>query len=108
MNDVVFAAFLENVGGGLSTALMYQALQTNTKFAEVTSPLKGDIIISPNGYSNGQLPNGHVGVMGDNDQIMSNNSANGTWDIHYTLASWKARYVTLGGFPMKYYRRMFM
>ena len=54
------------------------------------------------------MPNGHVGIMGDNGQIMSNNSNNGLWDIHFTLASWKARYVDQGGFPMVYYRRMFM
>lgn len=108
VNDVCFAAFLENVGGGLSTALMYRALQTSSKFAEVTTPLKGDIIISPTGYGNGQLSNGHVGIVGDNGQIMSNNSNNGLWDIHYTLASWKSRYATLGGFPVKYFRRMFM
>src|ERR1700710_3343482 len=93
VNDVVFAAFLENAGGGLSTALMFKALQTNTKFAEVSKPIKGDIVISPTGYGNGSLLNGHVGIVGDNNQIMSNNSANGLWDIHYTLASWRARYV---------------
>jgi hypothetical protein len=49
-----------------------------------------------------------VGIMGDNGQIMSNNSATGLWDIHFTLPSWKARYVDHGGFPMVYYRRMFM
>jgi Bacteriophage peptidoglycan hydrolase len=108
VNDVVFAAFLENVGGGLSTASMYQALQSNTKFAEVSSPLKGDIVISPTGTGNGQLSNGHVGIVGDNNQIMSNNSENGIWDIHYTVASWRARYVSFGAMPMKYYRRMFM
>jgi hypothetical protein len=92
VNDVVLAAFGEFVGGDLSTARMFAALQTNRKFAEVSSPIKGDIIISPSGYGNGNLSNGHVGIVGDSNQIMSNNSANGIWDIHYSLASWKARY----------------
>src|SRR3954462_12894985 len=59
-------------------------------------PPSGDIVISPTGYGNGSMPNGHVGIIGDNGQIMSNNSATGLWDIHFTLASWKARYVDQG------------
>jgi hypothetical protein len=39
---------------------------------------------------------------------MSNNSDTGRWDIHYTLATWKARYVDIGGFPLVYFRRMFL
>lgn len=108
VNSVVFKAFGDYAGGDLSTARMYSALKNNMKFAEVSSPIKGDIIISPTGYGNGQLSNGHVGIVGDSYGIMSNNSANGIWDIHYTLTTWKARYAVLGGFPVKFYRRMFM
>ena len=108
VNNVVFKAFGDYAGGDLSTARMYLAIQNNWKFAQVTTPIKGDIIISPTGYGNGSMPNGHTGIMGDNGQIMSNNSDTGIWDIHYNLASWKARYVDQGGFPQIYFRRMFM
>jgi hypothetical protein len=108
VNEIVFRALGDYAGGDLSTTRMYLALPNNKKFAKVTSPIKGDIVLPPTGYGNGSMPNGHVGIMGDNGRIMSNNSNNGPWDIHFTLASWKARYVDQGGFPMVYYRRIFM
>jgi hypothetical protein len=39
---------------------MYLALPNNKKLAKVTSPIKGDIVMSPTGYGNGYVSNGHV------------------------------------------------
>jgi hypothetical protein len=95
VNEVVFKAFNDYAGGDLSTTRMYLALANNKKFAKVTSPLGRHRHLTYR-CGNGSMPNGHVGIIGDNGQIMSNNSATGLWDIHFTLASWKARYVDQG------------
>lgn len=108
VNEVVFAAFGDYAGGDLSTARMYLSIQNNAKFVRVDTPIQGDILISPTGYGNGKLANGHTGIVGANGVIMSNNSANGLWQENYTLRTWKERYVDLGGFPMAYFRRVFM
>jgi hypothetical protein len=108
VNEVVFDAFGDYAGGDLSTARLYLSIQNNSKFVQITSPVQGDIIVSPTGYGNGSLPNGHVGIVGANGVIMSNTSATGLWSQNYTLSSWKKRYADLGGFPVFYFRRLFM
>jgi hypothetical protein len=61
VNEIVFRAFNDYEGGDLSTNRMYLALPNNKKLAKVTSPIKGDIVMSPTGYGNGYVSNGHVG-----------------------------------------------
>lgn len=91
----------------LGTYGLFLALQGAPEFVEVTSPIRGDIIVSPTGLGgqNG-ITNGHVGIVGNNNLVMSNNSTTGLWDVHYTLDSWRQRYQVLGGYPVKFFRRI--
>ncbi|MEK7662406.1 MAG: hypothetical protein AAB355_02865 [Patescibacteria group bacterium] len=109
LNAVCEAAWGEPIGGGVSTYRMYYALLNHKKFVEVTSPLAGDIILSPTGIGGGKngIKNGHTGIVSSNGKIMSNNSDNGLWQEKYDLWSWRYRYVQLGEYKMLYYRRIF-
>lgn len=106
MNNIHLTAFEFPIGGDMSTKQMYKALAMTTYFVNVTTPERGDVVISPTGYGNGKLPNGHVGMVGENGVIMSNDSATGKFLTNYTLATWKKRYVDTGGFPMTFFRRV--
>lgn len=89
------------------TYTLFMTLKGVPEFVEVSSPLAGDIVISPTGFGGrGGILNGHVGIVGQNRIIMSNNSLTGKWDIHYTLDSWRERYQVLGGYPVKFFRRI--
>lgn len=107
INNVVFTAFGDYAGGDVSTYRMYRSIRYNKKFAEVKKPLKGDIILSPTGYGNGRIKNGHVGIVGDDNKIMSNSSNNGLFEDKYTMTTWHERYQTRGGYPVRFYRRIF-
>lgn len=106
VNAIHKKAFGFEIGGKLSTYQMYSALQKSKYFIKVDQPLEGDIVISPTGYGNGNLKNGHVGIKGEYDKIMSNASATGTFEENYTMKSWKERYVDKGGYPMHFFRRV--
>lgn len=103
VNSIFAAAFGEEIGGSTSTRDLFLALKTSPKFRQVESPVRGDIVISPTGYGNGGLTNGHVGIIGDGGKIMSNSSSTGTFEQNYDINTWRARYVGKGGFPMYYY-----
>ena len=79
----------------LSTTEMYSWLMGN--WTQVSSPARGDIIISPTGYGKSH---GHVGILGDN-YIYSNNSYTGRWSNNYTLQKWRKYYST---FPVLFFR----
>lgn len=114
VSSVLGFALGENVGipYTVSTNLMYQFLKASHDYIQIESAYPGAIIISPSGYGNGGLSNGHVGICGEADKIMSNNSLDkgdwkaGTWQQNYTTESWKARYGTLGGFPIYYFKHI--
>lgn len=92
----------------VSTLDGYRILSTNPYFKKVTTPLSGDIILSPSGYGNGKLSNGHIGII-HNVGIMSNNSYGkdkGKWTINFTLSKWKDYYQKKGGFPIVFFRRI--
>ncbi len=63
---------------------------------------RGTIIISPTGLGNGSI-RGHVGILGDNKEIMAANSRNGLWSVHFNVRTWTMRYWKQGGFPIYYY-----
>lgn len=92
--------------GSISTYFMYRALLASNGFMRVDSPLPGDIIISPTGYGNGKLSNGHVGLVGEDEKVMSNSSDTGLFTENYTLKTWKKRYVDIGGYPLVYFRKV--
>lgn len=103
VNAVYQKAFGKPIGGGASTAALYQVLQTDARFARVDEALPGDIIISPTGTSTKGAPHGHVGIVGYHG-IMSNNSLNGLWSEVYTLETWNSYYATYLGFPVCFFR----
>ena len=90
----------------ISTTTLFQSLSNSREFVRIEQPQKGAIIISPTGYGNGKLPNGHVGVCGEGDKIMSNSSATGQLLQNYTISTWKQRYVDLGGYPIYYFKKI--
>lgn len=64
----------------------------------------GDIILCVTGTGNGNIPNGHVGILGTGNGIMSNESKTGIWQTNFTTESWHNYFVTKGGFPVHYFR----
>lgn len=106
VNEVHKKCFGFPIGGELSTYKMYAVLKSSPLFTKVDSPLNGDIIISPTGYGNGDLSNGHVGIMSTMGNIMSNNSRTGKFEQNYDLLSWNNRYKKIGGYPVDFFRRV--
>lgn len=106
--DILLRAFPFSVGFPftVSTSQMYRGLTQSNRYIRIDSPLEGDIVISPTGYGNGGLSNGHVGIKGERDIIMSNSSDSGKFEENYTMDAWKARYAGLGGYPVCFFRRV--
>lgn len=90
----------------LSTTLLFYKLKNHQSFKQVLEFEAGNIIISPTGYGNGHLANGHTGICGMNGKIMSNNSATGIFKENYTIDSWIKRYRVMGGFPIFVFKRV--
>lgn len=86
----------------LGTATLYSNLETNPKFKRVTVPMPGNIVLSPTGMGNGNIQ-GHVGFVGQNGQILSNDSYTGKFSANFTLDTWNARYRDKGGLPVLFY-----
>lgn len=104
VNAIFKSVFKSEIGGGLSTAHMFKALNSDARFMKVDQFLPGDIIISPTGMGNGKLSNGHVGIVGLDEKVMSNSSATGTFEENYTIKSWIKRYRNQGGYPIYFFR----
>ena len=90
----------------LSTTELYRKLKAHKKFQQVLDLEAGNVLISPTGYGNFQLTNGHTGIIGLNGKIMSADSATGLFMENYTIDSWIERYRKLGGFPMFVFKRV--
>lgn len=94
----------------VSTRDMYLYLLRSPSFDQVDTPDFGDIIISPTGFGNGNLENGHTGIVGKNlspdgsPYIISNDSRTGTLEVNFTLNSWRRFYNAHGGFPVVFFR----
>jgi hypothetical protein len=87
----------------LGTWTLYGEFKRNSRFKRITEPETGAIIISPTGFGNGKFP-GHVGIVGENGKIMSNDSKTGKFIQNYTLKTWAERYAIKGGFPIFYFK----
>jgi hypothetical protein len=110
VNTLFVFALGEPIGGGTSTNAMYKILKSNKRFQKINEPKRGDIIISPTGYSKSvKVKNGHVGIVSDklvdsNDiKIMSNASKTSLWTQNYTLKSWRNRWQK-NGYPVLFFR----
>jgi len=85
------------------TWTLWDALENDSRFKRVASPMPGTIIISPTGTVKDAKIVGHTGIFARDLIIMSNTSANGLWEENYTLDSWNARY-RAAGYPVYYYQ----
>ena len=105
VNAIYKKAFGREIGGGLSTYLMWEALKKDKRFLKVDAGLPGDIVISPTGFGDSKkIRNGHVGIVMEQGQIASNNSLNGLFELNYTFETWKRRWKDYGRYPMDYFR----
>lgn len=89
-----------------STYWMYEHLRISPEWQKIDQPEKGAIIISPTGFGNKKIPNGHVGFCGEGDKILSNTSKTGNLDSNFTQDSWRSRYVVAGNYPIYYFRKV--
>lgn len=91
----------------ISTAKLYDYLNTQNTWVKLDTPLMGDVVVSPTGMGglNG-IKHGHTGIVGTGNVIMSNSSATGTFEPNYTISSWIQKYKVKGGYPIFYFRRM--
>lgn len=101
VNSVFKMAFDREIGGGASTAALYEILKSDPRFKTSTYGV-GNIVISPTGTSSKGAPHGHVGICGIYG-ILSNNSMSGLWQEYYTEQSWHDYYVEKLGFPMYFF-----
>jgi len=106
VSKVILNAFPNVIKGSISTAELYKQLSSSKEFSKVSQFKFGDIIISPTGMGTGGLAHGHVGIVGEDETIMSNASSTGLWTSNYTVTSWVARYRKLGGFPIIFFRKI--
>ncbi len=108
ISAIIANAFGPILKYSVSTAELFNILNTSPHFKRVTTFKFGDIIISPTGK--GKFPNvisnGHVGIVGEDEEILSNSSATGLFTNNYTLTSWVARYRTKGGYPIFGFRKL--
>lgn len=88
-----------------NTGALYRHVQADPKWRKVTTPLPGDMVLSPTGYSTKGAKNGHVGIVGET-HILSNTSKTGKWEANYTLASWEEYYAKKLGFPVTFWRHV--
>ncbi|MDQ0316393.1 hypothetical protein [Amorphus orientalis] len=86
------------------TWTLWERLRKGSEFTAVAEPRPGDIVIAPTGtVRNAPFP-GHVGIVGKDGIVMSNDSGTGTFNQNYTIESWHRRYAEEGGYPIYYYR----
>lgn len=93
----------------LSTKVFYDHVLVSNAYVripDVRNALAGDIILSPTGYGNGNISNGHIGIVLENGMIASNDSFTSKLSINYNLKSWSERYGVVGGFPITIWRRI--
>lgn len=90
----------------ISTYRLYKFFVGSPHWKEVAYPQPGDVILSPTAYSNKRpVPFvGHVGIVGKNNLVMSNDSATGMFMTNYTIKTWTARWKKQGGYPVQFWR----
>jgi hypothetical protein len=108
VSQIITKTFPNAIKGSVSTAELYKQLSTSKDFIKVSQFKFGDIIISPTGSAKslGAISVGHTGIVGEDNKIMSNSSATGTWLENYTIQSWVDRYRGLGNFPIYFFRKI--
>lgn len=107
VNTVHEKAFGFPIGGGASTASLYQALLSSPYFKSTTVYAPGCIIISPTGTgSNPKYPNGHCGIV-CNYGICANDSNTGKWSENYKdYGAWTQQFNDIEGYPTFLFQRI--
>ena len=105
---ILLSAFGPVIYHTVSTAELYKQLNASKSFSRVSEFRCGDIIISPTGYASKPkiIPNGHVGIVGENEEILSNSSGTGLFTNNFTVKTWVDRYRTKGGYPIYFFRKI--
>lgn len=109
LDGVFFEAFGEHLvapENRLSTRLGYRAMAIDPRLrilGQEETPLPGDIVISPSGYSTIGTEHGHTGIRGKTT-YMSNDSTDGKWKANYNLPNWKLVFHDTLGFPVFHFR----
>lgn len=98
-------------GGGSSTVAMEDCLEANTaRFKEVNRDYAlntpGVIIISASRNGNGNLRNGHVGVIAKHG-IISNSSEDGLLHEYWTIDKWDQFYGVYGGYQIRFFEVLY-
>ena len=100
----IIHTILPEVSIMLGTYTFWEYMKNNSRFQETLFPTRGCIIISPTGTSTKRAKTGHVGILGDNEIIMSSDSRSGLFLENYSVRSWKLYYKDKLGFPIYYYK----
>lgn len=88
----------------LATYYMKKDMLGGKSFKRVTTPREGTIVLSATDWDKyGNVVSGHVGICMGDGKIASNNSANGIFDINYSLESWRRYFVDRKGLDMLYF-----
>jgi hypothetical protein len=103
VNRIVKMALGKEIGGGLATANMITVLVARHLKVNEDSITPGTIVISPTEYRNGRANVGHVGIVGESNQIYSNSSPRGRWEQNFSIASWR-RYYAGKGLSVQFFR----
>jgi len=104
VNYVVRHATGKSVGGHLSTSNMSDALKKGRGIRVSEKDAEpGDVVISPTQWFNGKRVTGHVGIVGQGDDIYSNSSSRALWKQNYSRNSWNKRYEGKG-LDVAYYK----
>lgn len=92
------------------TGDMYRYMKNSSFFKEIKQPIDkmegGWICVSPTGYGSRPeiIPNGHIGIYFNENDIMSNDSRTGLWSVNYTRETWRERWGKKGGYPIYIYQ----
>lgn len=108
VSSIILNAFGPIIKYSISTAELCNILNASPHFKKVSNFKFGDIIISPTaiGKQPGSLTNGHVGIVGEEEEVLSNDSATGMFKNNFTITSWVARYRTKGKYPIYFFRKI--
>ncbi len=86
------------------TWTLWDVFRRDKRFEEVSEyGGRGIIVICATGTGNGKI-RGHVGILGENKEIMSSSSETGLWGVFYNIKTWKKRYGDIGDFTTFYFR----
>lgn len=96
----------------LSTYWSFECLLKDANWSEVHQPERGCLIISPSGYGTKRnrdgslvISNGHMGIIGEDDVVMSSNSTkDGVFDNHWTVDTWVDYWTIKGGYPTRFFK----